>query len=129
MKNKKFEKNQKLTKLKVNVEGFEKNCRRNAEEIVPQKARVFIENQVIQEAEDISQTDSLSSDEVSFVSFIPFFVFAFWSLLATKLRKYYILQGKMGKMEKKNRKENHATKVTKIPKNQKTKIWDERNIN
>ena len=28
----------------------------------------FIENQVIQEAEDISQTDSLSSDEVSLTS-------------------------------------------------------------
>ena len=25
-------------------------------------------------------------------------------------------------------KENHATKVTKIPKNQKMKIWDERNM-
>jgi hypothetical protein len=32
----------------------------------------------------------------------------------------------MGKTEKKNGKKN--TKVTKIPKNQKTKIWDERNI-
>ena len=66
------------------------------------------------------------------VSFIPFFVFGFWSLLATKLRKYYvifvyILQGKMGKTERK-RKENHTTKVTKIPKYQKTKRWDERNI-
>ena len=28
----------------------------------------------------------------------------------------------------KDRKENHATKVTKISKNQKTKIWDKRNI-
>ena len=42
----------------------------------------------------------------TFVSFIPLFVFGFWSLLAMKLRKYYIifvyiLQGKMGKMEKK----------------------------
>ena len=53
-------------------------------------------------------------------SFIPFLVFGFLSLLATKLRKYYvifvyILQGKMGKMEK-NQKGNHATKVTKTPK-------------
>ena len=52
--------------------------------------------------------------------FIPFFVFGFWSLLARKLQKYYvifvyILQGKMGKTEK-NQKEDHATKVTKIPK-------------
>jgi hypothetical protein len=52
-------------------------------------------------------------------------IFRFWSLLVTKLRKYYviivyILQGKMGKMRK-NRKENHATKVTKIPKNQRRK--------
>jgi hypothetical protein len=58
------------------------------------------------------------------VSFIPFFVYGFWSLLATKLRKYsiifvYILQGKMCKMEK-TRKENHATKVTKIPKTEET---------
>ena len=58
----------------------------------------------------------------------------FWFLVTfgdevTKIRKYYIifvyiLQGKMGKTEKK-RKENHTTKVTK---NQKAKIWDERNI-
>ena len=53
------------------------------------------------------------------VSFIPFFVFGFWSLLAMKLRKYYvifvyILQGKMGKTEKTGK--NHKTKVTKIPK-------------
>ena len=51
----------------------------------------------------------------------------------TEIRKYYvfifvyILQGKIGEMVK-NWKENHATKVTKIPKNQKTKIWDKRNI-
>ena len=63
-----------------------------------------------------------------YVSFIPFFVFDFWSLLKTKLRKYkkyyiiyvYILQGKMGKTEK-NWKENHATKVTKIPKTKRRK--------
>ena len=40
----------------------------------------------------------------------------------------YILQGKMGKMEK-TRKENHATKSDQNTKNQKTKIWDERNNN
>ena len=43
------------------------------------------------------------------VLFIPFFVFRFWSLLGTKLRKYhvifvYILQGKMDKTEKKGMK-------------------------
>ena len=43
------------------------------------------------------------------VLFIQFFVFSFWSLLATKLQKYYvifvyILQGKMGKMEKSRKK-------------------------
>ena len=59
------------------------------------------------------------------VSFIQNFVFGFWSLLTTKLQKYYvifvyILQDKMGKTEK-TRKENHATKVTKIPKYQKPK--------
>ena len=42
------------------------------------------------------------------VSFIPFFVFGFRSVLATKLQKYYvifvyILQGKMGKTEKTER--------------------------
>ena len=52
-------------------------------------------------------------------------IFGFWSLLATKIQKYYIifvyiLQGKMGKTEK-NRKENHATKVTKIPKTKRQK--------
>ena len=36
----------------------------NAEEFVPQKAKFHFENQVVREAEDISQTDSLSSDEV-----------------------------------------------------------------
>jgi len=58
--------------------------------------------------------------------FIPTFVFGFWSLLVTKLRKYYvifvyILQGKMGKTEKTRKK---ITKV-KWPKYQKMKIWDE----
>ena len=67
-------------------------------------------------------------------SFIPFLVFGFWSLLATKVQKYkyhvifvYILQGRMGKTENK-RKENHATEVIKKTKNEKTKIWDEQNI-
>jgi hypothetical protein len=54
------------------------------------------------------------------VLFIPFFVFCFWSLLATKLQKYfiifvYILQGKMDKTGK-NWRENLATKVTKYQK-------------
>ena len=64
----------------VNVEGFEANQSQriidearkkcgfvpnpNAEEFVPQKAKFHFENQVVREAEDISQTDSLSSDEV-----------------------------------------------------------------
>ena len=60
------------------------------------------------------------AEKVSYVSFIPF-VFGFWSLLATKLQKCYIIfvyilqGGKMGKKERKW-KENHPTKVTKIPK-------------
>ena len=65
------------------------------------------------------------------VSFIPFFVFGHfcrWCYENTKIYYVvfvYILQGKMGKTEK-----NHATKVTKMhTKNQKTKIWDERNTN
>ena len=80
---KKLQQKTKINKI-VNVEGFETNQSQriidearkkcgfkpnpNAEEFAPQKARVFIENQVIQEAEDISQTDSLSSDEVSLTS-------------------------------------------------------------
>ena len=64
---------------------------------------------------------------VSFVLFIPFFVFGFWSLLATMLQKYYIisyitllyfLQGMMGKN---TRKENHTIKVTEIPKTKRQK--------
>ena len=50
-----------------------------------------------------------------------------------KIGKYYvifvnILQGNMGKMEKKPN-ENHTTNCDQNTKNQKTKIWDERNIN
>ena len=64
------------------------------------------------------------SKYVIYVLFIPNFILVFWSLLATKLQKYYkllyILQGKMGKTEK-NRKENNATKVTKIPKTKRRK--------
>ena len=64
------------------------------------------------------------------VSFIPFFIFGFWSLLATKLQKYHvifvnILQGKMGKTEKNGKK---ITQSNQNCKNQTTKIWDERNI-
>ena len=56
------------------------------------------------------------------VLFIPFFVFCFWSLLVTKLQKYYvifiyILHGQDGQDRKKG-KENLATKVTKIPKDE-----------
>ena len=65
--------------------------------------------------------------KTKFVSFIPFFVFGFWSLgnEVTKIQKYcvifvYILQGKMSKTEK-NWKENHAIKVTKIPKTKRRK--------
>jgi hypothetical protein len=56
-------------------------------------------------------------------------IFGFWSLLATKLRKYYvifvyILQGKTFRFSsalEEKRKENHATKVTKIPRTKKQK--------
>ena len=56
----------------------------------------------------------------------------FCSLLVTKLQKYYViiantLQGKMGKMEKKGKKITQL-KWQKNTKNQKKKIWDERNI-
>ena len=63
----------------------------------------------------------------TYVSFIPFFVFGFWSLL--KLQRYntifvYILQGKMGKTGE-NRKKimQQSDQNTKNPK---TKKWDER---
>ena len=66
---------------------------------------------------------------VSIVSFIPFFMFGFWLLLATKLQKCKILR-ELGLLtfckerwarKKKNEKKNHTIKVTKIPK---TKILD-----
>ena len=67
----------------------------------------------------------ISREITRYVSFIPFFVFGFWSLLATKIWKYYvifvyILQGKM---------EKNGKKITQLkwPKYQKIKIWDERN--
>ena len=46
---------------------------------------------------------------LTFVSFIPFFEFGYWSLLATRLQKYYVifvysLQGKMGKTGKNRKK-------------------------
>ena len=63
----------------------------------------------------VSKTFSLCFVYPIFLGF-----FFFWSLLVTKLQKYYvifvyILLGKMGKTGK-NRKENHATKVAKVPK-------------
>jgi len=47
----------------------------------------------------------ISEGILTFVSFIPFFIFGFWPHLATKLRKYYvifvyILQGKIDKTKK-----------------------------
>ena len=63
---------------------------------------------------------------LSFI-FIPFSVFGFRPLLATKLRKYknifvifdHILQGKMGKTEKKERKSrNQSDQNTKKPKDE-----------
>ena len=67
-----------------------------------------------------SRGDYFDPKKYFHVSFIPFFRFWYWSLLAMMLRKYYIifvyfLRGKMGKTEK-NRKENHATKMTKYQK-------------
>ena len=69
-----------------------------------------------------------------FVSFIPFFVFCFWSLLVTKLRKYEDITESLFTFckarwagRKKNQKENHTTKVTKILKTKRL-IWNERNI-
>ena len=57
---------------------------------------------------------------LTFVSFIPFFEFGYWSLLATRLQKYYVifvysLQGKMGKTGK-NRKKITQLKWTKYQK-------------
>ena len=65
----------------------------------------------------------ISREIARYVSFNPFFVFRFWSLLATKIWKYYvifvyILQGKMGKTEKTGK------KITQLkwPKYQKPKV-------
>ena len=38
----------------------------------------------------------------TYVSFIPFFVFGFWSLLATKLQKYYIIFARQSGQDGKN---------------------------
>ena len=45
------------------------------------------------------------------------------------LRNFCLDFARQDGQDGKKRKENHETKVTKIPKNQKTKIWDERNLN
>ena len=57
------------------------------------------------------------------VLFILFFIFGFWSLLATSYENTKILRNlclhferQDGQDGKKTRKENHAFKVTKIPK-------------
>ena len=55
------------------------------------------------------------------VLFIPFFIFGFWSLLATKLQKYKNITlslytfCKARWARRKKGKENHVTKMTKIP--------------
>ena len=56
---------------------------------------------------------------LSYVSFIPFFVFGFWSLLATKIRKYILHNlclhfARQDGQDGKKQKENHATKVLAI---------------
>ena len=61
---------------------------------------------------------------MTYVLFIPFFVFGFGDKVM-KIPKYYIifvdiLQGKMEKAEKKW-KENHAMKVTKMPQTKRQK--------
>ena len=56
---------------------------------------------------------------MSYVSFIPFYILVFWSLLAGKLKNMKLLHNlclQDGQDEKKKQKKNHATKVTKIPK-------------
>ena len=63
----------------------------------------------------------------SSVSFIPFFIFGFWSLLATNIQNYKNISNlclhfaKQGGEDGKTRKENHAAKVTKIPKTKRRK--------
>ena len=58
------------------------------------------------------------------VSFIPFFVFVFWSLLATKLRQYENIMQSLFTFCKARWaicKETHATKVTQIQKTKRRK--------
>ena len=72
------------------------------------------------------QTDCQQNKQGMFLTSVLCFVhpiFDFWSLLAMKLRKYFVIFVyicKMGKTEK-NRKENHATEVTKVPKTKRRK--------
>jgi hypothetical protein len=62
------------------------------------------------------------------VSFIPFFVFGFWSLLAKQLQKYANITSLFTyckarwTRKKEKQKENHATKVTKISKTKRQKF-------
>ena len=59
--------------------------------------------------------------------FITFFVFGFWSLLATNIQNYKNISNlclhfaKQGGEDGKKWKENHAAKVTKIPKTKRRK--------
>ena len=61
------------------------------------------------------------------VSFIPFFVFGFWSLLATKLRKYENITNITQSLFTFCKTEKTGKKITQLkwPKHQKPKIWDE----
>ena len=102
-------------------DGVGKNEEREKENMIVKKDCInFLEKPKTNRAQHVQTDLSKKSRPKLNISFIPFFVFDFWSLQATKLQKYYVifvqfLQGKMGKMEK-NWKENHATEVTEIPK-------------
>ena len=103
--------------------GFEPNP--NAEEFVPQKARVFIENQVIQEAEDISRPNRFFKFGRSIFCFVhPIFRFCFLVTFGdevTKILCNLCLHFARQDGQDRKRKENHATEVTKIPKTKKRK--------
>ena len=59
----------------------------------------------------------------SYVLFIPFFVFSFWSLLAKKLRKYYLIFVDIffARQDGKKPNENYTAKVTKVLKTKRRK--------
>ena len=94
-------------------DGVGKNEEREKENMIVKKDCInFLEKPKTNRAQHVQTDLSKKSRPKLNISFIPFFVFDFWSLQATKLQKYYvifvyILQGKMGMTEKTERKSHN----------------------